>query len=84
MQRIAAEEKSSGGIYLPESAQEKPAQGKVLSLGSGILTRDGTRVEFQVQEGDRVLFSAHAGTQFNLDGQELLILREADILAVLG
>ncbi len=82
VQRTEAEETTAGGIVLPDSAQQKPAEGRVLSVGDGRLSRDGTRVPLQVQDGDRVLFASYAGTEIEVDGQTLLILSESDILAV--
>src|SRR5436190_19645282 len=82
VQRLEAEEKTAGGIVLPDTAKEKPKQGKVLSLGDGKLLDDGKRAAFQVKEGDRVLFSSYAGNEVNLDGDEYLIMTEDDILAV--
>src|SRR5438477_13207595 len=81
VKRLEAEEKTSGGIVLPDSAKEKPKQGKVLSLGDGKLLEDGKRAKFQVKEGDRVLFTSYAGNEVNLDGDEYLIMTEEDILA---
>ncbi len=68
---------------LPDSAQEKPAQGRVLSVGDGQLLQDGKRAPSQVKEGDRVLFSSYAGTEISVDEEELLIMNEADILAIM-
>lgn len=82
VKRLEAEEKSSGGIVLPDSAREKPLQGRVLSVGDGRLLPDGTRVKHQVNEGDRVLFNRYAGTEVLVDDDELLIMDEAEILAV--
>jgi chaperonin GroES len=83
VKRLESEAKTAGGIVLPDSAKEKPQQGRVLSVGDGRLLKDGTRSEIQVQEGDRVLFTTWAGTEIKVAGDELLILREEDILAVL-
>jgi chaperonin GroES len=82
VKRLEAEEKTAGGIVLPDTAKEKPRQGKVLSLGEGRLLESGKRAPFQVREGDRVLFSAYAGNEVTIDGEELLIMTEDDILAV--
>ncbi len=82
VQRTEAEETTAGGIVLPDSAQQKPAEGRVLSVGDGRLSSDGTRAPLQVQDGDRVLFASYAGTEIEVDGQSLLILSESDILAV--
>jgi chaperonin GroES len=82
VKRMEAEEKTSGGIVLPDTAKEKPKQGKVLSLGDGKLLENGKRAAFQVKEGDRVLFTSYAGNEVSLDGEEYLIMTEDDILAV--
>lgn len=84
VQPVEAEERTAGGIYLPDSSRERPAEGRVLSVGDGRPLQDGTRSPSQVNEGDRVLFSKYAGTEFQIDGQELLIMSESDILAVIG
>ncbi|MBX3413573.1 MAG: co-chaperone GroES [Pirellulales bacterium] len=83
VKRMTAEATTAGGIVLPESAREKPREGRVLSIGDGRRVENGRRVKLQVNEGDRVLFSSYAGTEVKVEGDELLILREADILAVL-
>jgi len=82
MKRLEAEEKTAGGIVLPDTAKEKPKQGKVLSLGEGKLLENGKRALFQVREGDRVLFTSYAGNEVTIDGDEYLIMTEDDILAV--
>ena len=79
---LEAEEKTAGGIVLPDTAKEKPKQGKVLSLGDGKLLDSGKRAAFQVKEGDRVLFTSYGGQEVTVDGEEYLILTEEDILAV--
>jgi chaperonin GroES len=83
VKRLDAEERTAGGIVLPDSAQEKPAQGRVLSVGDGRLLPDGERAQHQVSEGERILFSRWAGVEVVVDGEELLIMGEEDILAVL-
>lgn len=83
VKRLAADDKTAGGILLPDSAKEKPLQGKVLSVGDGPLLPSGARGAMQVTEGDRVLFANYAGTDLKVAGQEVLILREDDILAIL-
>jgi chaperonin GroES len=82
VKRLEATEKTAGGILLPDSAKEKPKEGKVLSVGQGRRLDNGQRAAFQVKEGDRVLFTSYAGTEINHEGQELLIMTEDDILAV--
>src|ERR1700704_5885304 len=82
VKRTEAEDKTAGGIVLPDAAKEKPKQGKVLSLGDGKLLDTGKRAAFQVKEGDRILFTSYAGNEVTLDGEEYLIMTEEDILAV--
>jgi chaperonin GroES len=84
VKRLESEEKTAGGIVLPDSAREKPRQGKVLSVGDGKLLPTGKRQAFTVKEGDRVLFSSWAGTEVKIEGEELLIMTEDDILAVVA
>ena len=78
-----AEEATAGGIVLPDTARERPLQGRVLSVGDGRLLPDGTRAAHQVQEGDRVLFTRYAGTEVRVADEEVLIMNEDEILAVL-
>jgi chaperonin GroES len=82
VKRLDAEEITSGGIVLPDSAQKRPRQGRVLSVGDGHLLPDGTRAPHQVGEGDRILFGDYAGSEVKVNGEELLIMSESDILAV--
>ena len=82
VKRLDAEEVTAGGIVLPDTAREKPRQGRVLSVGDGRLLADGSRAAHQVAEGDRVLFTDYAGTEVVVDGKELLIMDEHEILAV--
>lgn len=84
IKRTEADEVTAGGIVLPDSAREKPAQGRVLSVGDGQRLAGGGRAKPQVREGDRVLFSSYAGAEVSVDGEELLVMSEGDILAVLG
>ncbi|MGG0670868.1 MULTISPECIES: co-chaperone GroES [Sporosarcina] len=81
---IEAEEKTSSGIVLPDSAKEKPQEGKVVAAGTGRVLENGQRVDLEVKEGDRIIFSKYAGTEVKYEGNEYLILRESDILAVIG
>ncbi|MFV1967393.1 MAG: co-chaperone GroES [Pirellulaceae bacterium] len=83
VKRLEADEKSSGGIVLPDSAKEKPREGRVLSVGDGKMLSNGERGPHQVSEGDRVLFSHYAGSEVIVDEEEMLIMGEEDILAVL-
>ncbi|HEY3323923.1 MAG TPA: co-chaperone GroES [Planctomycetota bacterium] len=82
VRRLEAEEKTAGGIVLPDSAKEKPKEGKVIALGSGKLLENGTRSSFQVKKGDRILFSSYAGTEVKIDGEEYLLMSEDDVMAV--
>lgn len=79
---LHAEEVTAGGIVLPDTAQERPQEGRVLSVGDGRLADDGSRVKNQVTEGDRVLFARYAGDKVVVDGEELLIMNESEILAI--
>jgi chaperonin GroES len=83
VKRTEPEETTAGGILIPDAAREKPQEGRILSVGNGRQLDDGTRGELQVNEGDRVLFSSYAGTEIEIDGEQLLIMNEADILAVM-
>lgn len=83
VEREASEETTAGGIVLPDSAKDKPARGQVLSVGDGRLMDDGSRSAMQVKVGDRVIFSSYAGEQFKVNDQELLLMREDDILAII-
>ena len=78
---LEAEEKTAGGIVLPDTAKEKPQKGKVLAVGEGKLLDDGTRAKPSVKKGDIVLYAKYGGTEIKVDGKELLILRESDVLA---
>ena len=75
------EEVSKGGIVLPDTAKEKPQEGEIIAVGSGRLTEDGKRIAMEVKKGDKVIYSKYAGTEFKLDDEELVIMREGDILA---
>jgi chaperonin GroES len=84
VERLEADDKTAGGIILPDTAKEKPKQGKVLALGEGKVLESGKRAEFQVKAGDRVLFTSYAGNEVTIDGKEYLIMTEDDVLAVVG
>jgi chaperonin GroES len=75
------EEVSKGGIVLPDTAKEKPQEGKIIAVGPGRVTEDGKRIAMDVKKGDKVIYSKYAGTEFKLDGEDLIIMREGDILA---
>ena len=81
IQQIEAEEKTSGGIVLPDTAKEKPQRGKVISVGPGRMLDSGDRAAIALAEGDEVLFGKYSGTEIKVDGEEIKILRESDILA---
>ncbi len=82
VKRIEAEEKTKGGIVLPDTAKEKPKRGKIVEIGPGKLLDDGSRSKMQVKKGDEVIFASYAGTEIKIDGEEYLIMDESDILAV--
>jgi chaperonin GroES len=84
IKRLEAEEMTSGGIVLPDSAREKPRRGTILSLGDGKVLDDGTRADFQVKAGDVVLFSSYGGTEIKVEGEEYMLMDECDILAILS
>ena len=84
VKRLEAEEVTAGGIVLPDTAQEKPQQGRVLSVGDGLPLANGRRAAHQVADGDRVLFASFAGTEVVIDGEELLIMGEDEILAIVN
>ncbi len=83
LKRVKEEEKSKGGIIIPDSAKEKPIEGEVMAVGNGKVLEDGTVRKLDVKEGDRVLFGKYSGTEVKLDGDDVLILREDDILGVI-
>ncbi len=84
VERLAADDKTSGGIILPDTAKEKPQRGTVIAVGAGRRDDDGKRIEMDVAAGDEVLFAKYAGTEFKLEDEELLILAEKDILATVS
>ncbi|MFP3984305.1 MAG: co-chaperone GroES [Desulfurivibrionaceae bacterium] len=83
VQRVESEEKTAGGIIIPDSAKEKPSEGKVTAVGPGKLNKNGERMAPDVKEGDKVLFSKFGGTEVKLDGEDYLIMREDDILGII-
>jgi chaperonin GroES len=84
VRRIEAEEKTAGGIIIPDTAKEKPQEGEVIAAGSGSKAEDGTITPLDVKAGDRILFGKWSGTEVRLDGKDLLIMKESDILGVVG
>lgn len=83
VEKVEAEEKTEGGIYLPSGSQEKPQEGRVIAVGPGSLNEKGERKELQVKEGDLVLYSKYSGTEVKISGKELLIISEKDVLAII-
>ncbi len=82
LRRESAESTTSGGIVLPDSAQNKPQKGEVVAVGDGYVNRDGKKIPLTVKAGDKVIFNSYAGDEFKLDDDELLLMKESDILAV--
>ena len=83
IRRVRAEEKTSGGIIIPDTAQEKPMEGEVVAVGSGARNEQGLIVALEVKAGDRILFGKWSGTEVKLDGEELLIMKETDIMGII-
>ena len=83
LKRLEEESKTSGGLYIPDTAKEKPIQGKVIAVGAGKRDKDGKLQALEVKAGDKVLFSKYSGTEVKIDGDEHLIMREEDLLAIL-
>ncbi len=84
VRRIESDEKTSGGLIIPDTAKEKPAEGKVLSIGAGARDDDGKRVKMDVKKGDKILFGKWSGTEITLDGEELLIMKESDVMGIIA
>ena len=83
VERIEAESKTAGGIIIPDNAKEKPAEGKIVAVGSGARDESGKLIALDVKKGDRVLFAKWGGTEVKVDGKELIIMKESDILAII-
>lgn len=83
VKRVAEEEKTKGGIIIPDTAKEKPAEGKVIAAGNGKLADDGKRIPLEIKKGDRILFGKYSGTEVKIDGEEQLIMREDDVLGII-
>jgi chaperonin GroES len=83
VRRVEDQEQMRGGLYIPDTAKEKPQEGEVIAVGNGKLLDNGTRIAIDIKAGDKVLFGKYAGTEIKLDGEEYLILREDDILGVI-
>ena len=84
VRRIEADEKTAGGIIIPDSAKEKPQEGEVLAVGKGTRDDDGDRIELDVKVGDKILFGKWSGTEVKLDGKDLIIMKESDILGIIA
>ena len=84
VKRLEAQEVTKGGIVLPDSAKEKPKEGRVVEVGPGKVLDDGSRGSMQIKKGDRILFTSYAGTEIKVDGEEYLIMSQDDVLAVVG
>jgi chaperonin GroES len=82
VERMKEEEKTKGGIIIPDTAKEKPVEGRIIAVGAGKVLEDGKRVPLQVKAGDRILFGKYAGTDIKIDGKDRLIMREDDIIAI--
>ncbi|MCD7983453.1 MAG: co-chaperone GroES [Desulfovibrio sp.] len=83
VKRLESEEKTAGGLYIPDTAKEKPSKGEVVAVGPGKIAENGSRVAMAVKKGDEVLFNKYAGTEIKLDGVDHLVMREEDILAII-
>jgi chaperonin GroES len=84
VRRLEGEEKTSGGLIIPDSAKEKPQEGEVVAVGAGAKDDDGDRIAMDVKAGDKILFGKWSGTEVKIDGQDLIIMKESDILGVLS
>ena len=83
VKRLEEEDKTKGGIIIPDTAKEKPIEGKVIAAGEGRLNKDGKKIPMEVKTGDRILFAKYAGTEVKMDGEEYLMMKEEDVLAVI-
>ena len=84
IKRIEESEKSKGGIIIPDTAKEKPSEGQVVSVGPGAINKDGKRNPLDVKEGDKILFSKYSGDEVKIDGQDLIIIKEEDVIGILN
>jgi chaperonin GroES len=84
VRRVESDEKTKGGLIIPDNAKEKPAEGEVIAVGAGAKDDDGDRIPMDVKAGDRILFGKWSGTEVTIDGEELLIMKESDILGIIG
>lgn len=83
VKRLEEEERTKGGIIIPDTAKEKPIEGKVIAVGDGRIKEDGTKIPMEVKVGDRILFAKYAGTEVKIDGEEHLMMKEDDVLAII-
>jgi chaperonin GroES len=83
VKRLEEEEKTKGGIIIPDTAKEKPIEGKVIAVGDGKIKEDGTKISMEIKKGDRVLFAKYGGTEIKIDGEEYLMMKEDDVLAII-
>jgi chaperonin GroES len=83
VKRVEEEEKTKGGIIIPDTAKEKPAEGKVVAVGKGKLDENGKRIALEIKKGDRILFGKYSGTEVKIEGDEYLIMREEDVLGII-
>ncbi len=83
VKRLEEEEKTKGGVIIPDTVKEKPIEGKVIAVGTGRVKKDGTKIPLEVKKGDRVLFAKYAGTEVKIDGEEHLMMKEDDVLAIM-
>jgi chaperonin GroES len=83
VKRLGEEEKTKGGIIIPDTAKEKPAQGEVVAVGAGRRTEDGKQITLEVKKGDKILFGKYAGTEIKIEGDDYLIMREDDVLGIM-
>ncbi len=84
VRRVEGDEKTKGGLIIPESAKEKPAEGEIVAVGAGLRDDDGDRIKLDVKAGDKILFGKWSGTEITLDGEELLIMKESDIMGIIA
>ena len=84
VRRVESDEKTSGGLIIPDTAKEKPQEGEVVAVGAGVRDDDGERIAMDVKEGDKILFGKWSGTEVTVDGEELLIMKESDIMGVIA
>ncbi len=84
VRRLEGDEKTAGGLIIPDSAKEKPSEGEVISVGAGARDEDGERIAMDVKAGDKILFGKWSGTEIKLDGEDLLIMKESDILGIIA